>query len=218
METVLYQFWRSSASWRARWALAVKGVPFTSVAVDILKGEQLTPEHRARNPMGHVPALWIDGKSLAESVAIMEYLEETRPEPALYPKDPWARARVRQLVELVNSGIQPLQNVIVQNRHSSDTTEQRAFARFFIERGLTAYEALLGTIAAEFGPGRFSFGDSLGAADICLIPQVATSRRMGVDVSRFPRILAVEEAALATEHAGGALPEGQPGAAPPRSA
>src|SRR5690349_6825581 len=100
MDTILYQFWRSSASWRVRWALAIKGVPFSSVAVDILAGEQLTEEHRARNLMGHVPALWIDGHTLAESVAILAYLEETRPSPALYPREPWARARVRQVVEL----------------------------------------------------------------------------------------------------------------------
>jgi maleylacetoacetate isomerase len=213
MDTILYQFWRSSASWRVRWALAVKGVPFTSVPVDIVAGEQLTAEHRARNPMAHVPALWIDGRSLAESVAILEYLEETRPTPALYPREPWARARVRQVVELVNSGIQPLQNLITQARHSKDPEEQKAFARFFNERGLAACEALLASIAAEIpNANGFAVGSSLSAADVFLVPQIATARRFNVDLSAYPRLLAAEAAALATEHAASALPENQPGA------
>jgi maleylacetoacetate isomerase len=234
METILYQFWRSSASWRVRWALAVKRIPFRSVIVDILGGEQLSAEHRARNPMTHVPALFIphpaagpgagvEGRTLAESVAILEYLEETQPEPALYPKDPWARARVRQVVELVNSGIQPLQNLVTQARHSKDPEEQLAFARFFNERGLAAAEALLGTIAREIpvtmGPqaapspsNGFAVGSSLTAADLFLVPQMATARRFHLDLDRYPRLLAAEAAALATEHAASALPERQPGA------
>jgi maleylacetoacetate isomerase len=213
METTLYQFWRSSASWRVRWALAVKGIPFTSVPVDILQGEQLAPEHRKRNPIGHVPALWIDGHMLAESVAILEYLEETRPSVPLYPKDSWARARVRQVVELVNAGVQPLQNLVVTTRHSSDGAEQNAWIAFFNERALVAAEALLGSVAREIpSAGGFAVGGALTAADLFLIPQIATARRHGVDVARFPRLMAVEAAATATEHAKGALPENQPGA------
>jgi len=213
MSTTLYQFWRSSASWRVRWALAIKGIPFTSVVVDILHGEQLSPEHRARNPMAHVPALFIDGRTLAESVSILEYLEETRPSTPLYPKDPWARARVRQVVELVNSGVQPLQNIVTQNRHSPEQQEQVAWTRFFNERGMAAAEALLGTIAEEIpGVGSYAVGGALTAADVFLVPQIATARRYGVDLSTCPRLLAVEAAAMATEHAKGALPENQPGA------
>lgn len=218
MDTTLYHFWRSSASWRVRWALAIKGVPFTSVMIDLLAGEQLTDEHRAKNPMGHVPALVIDGRVLAESVAILEYLEETRPEPALYPRDPWQRARVRQVIELVNSGIQPLQNLITLGRHSKDAAEQRAWGHFFNDRGLAACEALLASIDREIpGARRFSIGDTLTAADLFVAPQVATARRFGVDLERFPRLLAVESAAFATPHAAAALPDNQPGA-PARSA
>jgi maleylacetoacetate isomerase len=213
METTLYQFWRSSASWRVRWALAVKGIPFTSVPVDILQGEQVAPEHRARNPIGHVPALWIDGHMLAESVAILEYLEETRPAVPLYPKDSWARARVRQVVELINAGVQPLQNLVVTTRHSSDGVEQKAWIVFFNERALGAAEALLASVAGEIpSAGGFAVGGALTAADLFLIPQIATARRYGVDVARYPRLGAVEAAAMATEHAEGALPEHQPGA------
>jgi maleylacetoacetate isomerase len=213
METTLYHFWRSSASWRVRWALAVKGIPFTSVPVDILQGEQLASEHRARNPIGHVPALWIDGRMLAESVAILEYLEETRHAVPLYPKDAWARARVRQVVELINAGVQPLQNLVVTARHSSDAAEQKAWIAYFNERALTAAEALLTTIASEIpAAGGYAVGGALTAADLFLIPQIATARRYGVDVARYPRLTAVEAAAMATEHAKGALPENQPGA------
>jgi maleylacetoacetate isomerase len=215
MTTTLYQFWRSTASWRVRWALAIKGIPFTSVAVDILQGEQLSPEHRARNPMGHVPALFIDGRTLAESVAIVEYLEETRPAEPLYPKDHLARARVRQVVELVNAGIQPMQNRSVQARHAPDPEEQAAFARFFNVRGLTALEALIVAVHEEIpGEGGYAVGSALTAADLFLVPQIAWARRSGVDLSPFPRLLAVEAAAMATEHAGGVLPENQPGAPP----
>jgi maleylacetoacetate isomerase len=196
-----------------RWALAIKGIPFTSVPVDILHGEQLTAEHRARNPMAHVPALWIDGRTLAESVAILEYLEETRRASPLYPKDPWARARVRQVVELVNAGVQPLQNLVVTARHSSDPEEQKAWIRYFNDRALASAEALLATIASEIpGAGGFAVGGALTAADIFLVPQIATARRYGVDIAGFPRLSAVEAAALGSEHASGALPDKQPGA------
>lgn len=219
MKPILYHYWRSSASWRARWALAIKGVDFDSVMVDIYKGEQLGPEHRARNPIGHVPALFIDGHCLSESVAILEYLEETRPSPALYPAagEPVLRARVRHLVELINSGVQPLQNMAVYRRHSSDEAEQAAWCKHFNERGLAAYEAMLDVIAAERGgPSRFSVGDTLTAADIYLVPQVYSARRFGVDLSAYPRCVAIEREVMATEHAEGALPERQPGAPTPK--
>lgn len=209
----LYQYWRSSASWRVRWALAHKGIDFETVVVNILEGEQLTEAHRARNPIGHVPALVLDGHTFAESVAILEYLEETRPEPALYPKDAVGRARVRQLVELVNAGIQPLQNLVTMKRHSADLEEQKAWTRFFNERGLAAVERVLEGLAAEGrNVGTFAYGGSLTAADLLLVPQVFTARRFGVDLSSFPRTVAAEKAALATPHAAGALPEAQPGA------
>ena len=211
METTLYHFWRSSASWRVRWALAIKGIPFTSAIVDLAAGEHKGDAHRGRNPVGHVPALFIDGHWIAESVAILEYLEETRPEPALYPKDALGRARVRQLVELVVSGVQPLQNLTVLGKVSSEGPAQREWAAFFNARGLEAYERLLERFSAEL-PGRFSYGDRLTAADLCLVPQVYSARRFGVDLTPYPRVLAAEAAALSDPHASGALPENQPGA------
>jgi maleylacetoacetate isomerase len=206
----LYHYWRSSASWRVRWALAIKGVRYESVAVDLLAREQGEAAHRKRNPIGHVPVLEVDGRDLAESVAILEWLEGRYPEPALYPGDPWGRARVRQLCETINAGVQPLQNLAVLGRLSTDAAVQREWAAHFNERGLAAYEALLASFEAE-GRGRFSWGDSLTAADLFLVPQVYSARRWGVDLSPFPRVEAVEAAARATPHAEGARPENQPG-------
>lgn len=214
MKPQLYQYWRSSASWRVRWALAIKHIEFDSVVVNIVGGEQKTDEHRARNPIGHVPALTIDGHTLAESVAIIEYLEDRTPMPPLFPRDSYARTRVRQMVECVNSGVQPLQNLVVLGRVSSDGPAQKEWAKFFNERGLAAYERLLEASRKEFGPGRFSHGDALTAADLFLVPQVYSARRFAVDLAPFPLVLDVEKNALATEHAKGALPDNQPGAPP----
>jgi maleylacetoacetate isomerase len=204
--TILYAFWQSSASWRVRWALAVKGIAFELVSIDLGKGAQREPEHLKRNPMGRVPVLCIDGHTLTESVAILEYLEETRPEPALYPRDPFQRARVRQVVETVNAAIQPFQNTRAFERVGADKETQKRYAHHFNAMGMEALEALLS------GEGRFAVGDTLTAADLFLVPQVAGARRFGVDVSRFRRVLAAEAAALATEHARGALPATQPDA------
>jgi len=213
----LYHYWRSSASWRIRWALAIKGVAFEPVGLDLVAGAQLTPEHQARNPLGRVPTLVLeDGRSLGESVAILEWLEETIPTPALYPKDPWQRARTRQLVEIVNGGMQPMQNISVLKKLSPDSAVQRAWGAHFNELGLAAFEALLAQIAAEGGgDGPFSVGPSLTAADLFLVPQLYGARRFHVDVSRFPRVLAAEAAARATPHAEAARPENQPGATQP---
>jgi maleylacetoacetate isomerase len=213
MTPILYQFWRSSASWRVRWALAAKRIPFESAVVDLQTGAQNSPEHLARNPMGRVPVLAIDGVLLTESVAIIEYLEERFPEPKLYPSSPLDRARVRQIVELVNSGVQPLQNTSVYKRHSSDDEAQKRWIRHWNEYGLEALEQLIGSIAAETGfDGPYAFGACFTAADIFLVPQVASARRFGVDLSKFARVARAEAAALTEPHAKGALPDNQPGA------
>lgn len=184
--------------------------------VNIVGGEQKADEHRARNPIGHVPALTIDGHTLAESVAILEYLEDRTPTPPLYPRESYARTRVRQMVECVNSGMQPLQNLVVLARVSTEGPVQKEWAKFFNERGLEAYERLLESSRKEFGPGRYSHGDSLTAADLFLVPQVYSARRFGADLTPFPLVLEVEKNALATEHATGALPDSQPGAPAPQ--
>jgi len=208
---ILYQYWGSSASWRVRWALAIKGIAHDVVAVDLRGGAQYRPDYVKRNPIGHVPGLEMDGRVLGESVAILEYLEDRHPEPPLYPQDPWLRARVRQVCEIVNAGIQPLQNLAATERHSNDPAEQAAFAAHFNARGLAALERLLRAIDEERGAvGRFAVGDELTAADLFVVPQVASARRFGVDLGASGRVLSAEAAARATRHAEGARPENQP--------
>ncbi|MDP3273858.1 MAG: maleylacetoacetate isomerase [Deltaproteobacteria bacterium] len=210
MSLRLYQYWRSSASWRVRWALAHKGIAFESIPVNLLEQGQRSDSHTARNPMQHVPALEVSpGRFLAESVAILEWLEQMHPDPALYPSDPWLRARVRQVCELVNAGIQPLQNLTVLAAVSSDAEVKKAWAARFNARGLTALESLLCTLDAELGEGTFAVGNSLTAADLFVVPQVYSARRFAVDLTPFPRVLLAERSALATPHAHGALPESQ---------
>lgn len=212
---VLYSYWRSSSSYRVRLALAAKGLQYEYVAVNLLHGEQSQPAHVARNPMGFVPCLAVDGEPFNESVAIIELLEDLAPEPALFPRDPALRARMRAMIEVVNAGIQPLQNLRVLRRHSSDAAEQKAWGAHFNERGLHALEAIMQENRRRGVRGPFAFGDTFSAADCFLLPQTHSARRFGVDVSALPLVAAAEEAGLATEAARLALPENQPDAPPP---
>jgi maleylacetoacetate isomerase len=199
---VLYHYWRSSSSWRVRWALHEKGIAFTAVAVDLLKGEQAQPAYLARNPLGHVPLLTIDGHDLTESVAILEYLEERFPERPLLPADPLGRARVRQLVQVIVADTQPLQNLSVLRHVGQEVDKpdaQKAWARHYITRGLDAYEALLSQPGSPGRGGRYSHGDAVTLADLCLVPQCYNARRQGLELERWPRVHAIEQAALATE-------------------
>jgi len=192
----LYQGWQSSASWRVRWALALKKVPYDGVFVDVQTGEHhavLAPI----NPMHQVPTLELgDGRVLTESVAIIEWLEETIPEPRLLPADPFERAHARELVQLINSGVHPLQNTITRLAVSSDRDEQNRWASRWIERGLAAYEAHLAQRS-----GRFSLGDEVTMPDLFLVPQVGNAQRHRADISGLPRVQAVCAACLETPEA-----------------
>jgi maleylacetoacetate isomerase len=212
MKLVLYHYWRSSSSFRVRFGLAMKRLAYESRTVDLLSNEQSAPEHLLRSPMGRVPCLVIDGRPLTESIAILEYLEEIAPEPALLPADPWDRARVREVAQMINSGIQPLHNSGVLARVSSDVETQRAWAAEWIGRGLHALERALESIAKERGQGRYAVGDSLTLADICIVPQVYQARRYGAPLEPYPRTIAACEAAMQSEAAIAAAPERQPGA------
>lgn len=208
MQLVLHHYWRSSSSWRVRWALAVKGLVWEGVAVDLLAGAQRDAAYVAeKSPAGLVPCLVVDGRPFTESVAIVELLEALCPSPALYPEDPFARARVRQLVELVNAGTQPVQNLSVLRHLSPEQETQRAWARHFIDKGLTAVERDLGLVAREGLGGRFAVGDTVTAADLFLVPQLYNARRFGVELGGFPRLLAAEAAALATDAAAASHPD-----------
>src|ERR1700743_1088322 len=150
MALTLYRYFRSGSSWRVRIALNLKGVKYSLVPIHLLKGEQNKPEYRAISPQGMVPALRVEegGAShlITQSVAIIEYLEETHPSPALLPKDPFQRARVRKLTEIVTSSIQPFQNLSVLNKVGDELKgDRKAWAAEFIGKGLSAFE----TLAAE---------------------------------------------------------------------
>ena len=213
----LFNYWRSSSSHRVRIALAYKGLEYDYVAVNLLNDEQHHPAHEARSPMGHVPCLVYDGLTYVESVAIVELLEERHPVPRLYPGDVHGRARVRALVEMVNSGIQPLHNRGVLLHVSPDPAEQKKWAKHFTERGLASLESALAMNAKEGVRGRFAFGRDLTAADVFLVPQVVAARRFGVDVAAYPRVLAAYDAAMEHEAFQRAAPEHQPDAAPGRA-
>ncbi len=192
----LYQGRSSSASWRVRWALALKKIDHETVWLDPSTGE-----HRvvlpSLNPLCTLPTLVLDdGRVLSESTAIIEWLDETYPAPRLLPQDPWLRAKARQLAQIVNSDIHPLQNRSVREAISHRSEGQAAWARRWIERGLAAYDVLLADSA-----GRFSVGDTLTIADLFLVPQVENGFRFGADLDAFSRVHAVCKACLDTAEA-----------------
>ncbi len=212
----LYNYWRSSASWRVRIALAHKGLAYEYVALDLVKdgGEHRADAHRARNPMAQVPALELEvggqTRIIAQSIAILELLEELHPEPALLPRDPYLRARARELAEIVNAGIQPHQNLTPMRR--IDALREgagKAHAIHFNEEGLAAYEARAASVA-----GRFSIGDAPSLADVCLVPQLASARRFGVEriEERWPLLARIDRACAELPAFAGAVPEAQPDA------
>ncbi len=193
-DIILYDYWRSSASYRVRIALNMLGERYETVAIDLLAKANRSPEHLARNPQGLVPALAIDGLMLTQSLAMIEYLDETR-EPGMFlPADPQGRARVRALAYAVAMEIHPICNSSV-GAHVMEITgggdaARKAWMQHFIRKGLVALEAML----AHEATGRFCHGDSPGMADICLVPQVYNADRWEVDISDLRRIHSVAEA------------------------
>lgn len=188
----LYSYWRSSASWRVRIALATKALAYEYVPVHLVKegGEQHSESYRALNPMAQVPTLELDdGRRLSQSLAIIEYLETMVPTPPLLPADPYLRARARQLAEVINAGIQPLQNLGVLRELETRGVDPKAWSQLYIGRGLDALEAAAATTA-----GRFLVGETPTIADVCLIPQLYNARRFGLEVTRWPLLARVEEA------------------------
>jgi len=188
---ILYDYWRSSSGWRVRTALHFKGIPFERRVVNLSPnaGEQHTPEFRALNPSGQVPVLIPEegARPIAQSMAILAYLEERFPEPPLLPADPWRRARARQLAEIVNSGIQPYQNLAGLTRLKELGVDANVWAREHNARGLAALEA-----ASQETVGTFLVGDAPSIADLYLIPQLYSARRWSVDLAPYPTLLRVE--------------------------
>jgi len=204
MNLTLYHYWRSSCSWRIRWALFEKKIQHKLIPVDLVGGESQSDAHLARNPLGFVPALAISGfdqnmpqktQFLVESVAIFEWLEEEFTDSkSLLPGNSSNRAFIRQLAEVIASSTQPVQNLSVQNAHSDNPDEKKNWAKKFIARGLNAYETLASKTA-----GQFSVGDEITWADLCLLPQLYNAHRFGVELEPFPTIRRIENSAIKTE-------------------
>lgn len=207
----LHNYWRSSASHRVRIALGLKGLAFEYVAVNIVKDEQHAEGYTKHNAMAQVPTLEIvdEGNDviLTQSLPIIEYLEDVYPDPPILPNEPTLRAKCRALAEIVNSGIQPLQNLSVTKAIAKLGADAGAWPKAFIANGLAAYERLAATTAKKF-----SCGDGPTLADCCLVPQLASARRFGVDLAPFPRLTAIEEACLALPAFAAAAPDRQPDA------
>lgn len=208
----LYSYWRSSSAWRVRIALAWKGLAHDLVPVHLLRngGEQHLPEFVARNPAQQVPVLVEDEEPggpfvLTQSMAIIEYLEERHPEPPLLPRAPRERARVRELAQLVNSGIQPLQNLTVQQKLRELGVDPSPVVHGFVTTGLGALER-----GARAGAGQFLVGDVPTMADLYLVPQLYASRRVGVNVDDFPTLREIELRCEALPAFQRAHPDAQP--------
>ncbi|PWW04166.1 maleylacetoacetate isomerase [Hoeflea marina] len=189
-DVVLYDYWRSSASYRVRIALNMAGIGYRSVAVDLVAGEQRSEPHLDRNPQGYVPALEIDGLLLTQSLAIVDYIDETRG-CGFLPEDPAGRARTRALAHVIAMDIHPVCNSNVVARVAELTGGGDAakveWMRDFIRKGLVAFERLLDHPAT----GRFCHGDRPGVADFCLVPQLYNAERWGAQIADLGRIHAI---------------------------
>lgn len=211
-ELILYNYWRSSSSHRVRIALELKGLSYRYEAVNLRTDEQSSEAHRSRSPTGFVPCLVLDGLAYVESVAILELLDERFPSPRLLPGDAHSRARVRALVEIVNSGIQPFQNLSVLKHVSPELEAQVAWAQHFIARGLHSFEAAMHGHEREGTAGPYAYGDAPTMADVFLVPQVLGARRFKVELAPYPRVTRAYEAAMQLEAFQRAAPERQPDA------
>jgi len=209
----LYGFWRSSAAYRVRIALALKGLSYDYVSVHLTQGEQNQPEFGAINPQHLVPVMEDDGDRLYQSLAIVQYLDEIHPEPRLIPADPVEGARVRSLALIVACEIHPLNNPRVLNyltgKFGITDDQRREWYHHWIQVGFTALEQRL---ASEPGTGRFCHGNTPGFADLSLVPQVANAKRFKVDLTPFPTILRINDECLPLEPFQKAAPENQPDA------
>ena len=212
----LYSYWRSSAAYRVRIGLNLKGLDYALVPVHLVRdgGQQHAPGYAALNPQQLVPALRDGQRVLTQSLAILEYLEETRPQPPLLPVDAAGRARVRALAQLVACDIHPLNNLRVlqffDRQWNVPQAERDDWVLYWMREGFAAMETML---AASPDTGRYCHGDMPGLADCCLLPQLYNARRFTLDLAPFPTLRRIEAACLQLPAFDAARPENQPDAA-----
>ena len=210
----IHGYFRSSAAYRVRIALNLKNVECDTAMVNLQSGDQSSAAYRAVNPQGRVPALEVDGHTLIQSIAIMEYLDETVPSPPLLPADPLARARVRGIANIISCDIHPLNNLAVLNYLrddlSADEDARVQWYQHWVRQGFDGVEPLLANSADT---GKFVHGDLPGLADICLVPQVFNAQRFNCDLSPYPTIMRICDECMGLDAFDRAQPSKQPEAA-----
>lgn len=211
----LYSYWRSSAAYRARIALNLKRLDYTYVSVDLSKGDQSRQEYAALNPQMIVPTLDDGGIIVRQSLAILEYLEEACPEPALLPADRAGRARVRAIGQFIACEMHPLNTMTIHGYMRGEMgLDEDTISKWYMRwttRGLDALEA---SLAADPGTGEFCHGDTPGMADACVVPHLFNTRRFGVDMSPYPTLARIDKACAAVPAFADAAPNRQPDFAP----
>lgn len=208
---ILHDYWRSSAAYRIRIALNLKGLAYTQVAHDLRRGEQSDARYRSIAPQGLIPAIEIDGMVLTQSLAIIEWLDETDPEPRLLPDGAGPRAIVRAMAQVVACDIHPVNNLRILKALKADFGAEQpaidAWIRHWVGEGFAALEAMVATYG-----GRFCYGDTPGIADVMLVPQWYNAERFATDLSPYPRLAAIVAEARALPAFAAARPEAQPDA------